>query len=272
MHVIYVENDAKAIEKFEKISAEIPEIEKVCSFQQDSAALEYIREQQVDIVFLGMEPPEMNGISLARQLQEIKEDLHFVFISDRSVYALQAFEVAADGYLLNSYSREELENQIRNIQRKFHMEERPHVYFQTIPRFELFIDGHLIPISKKRVKELLALLVDFAGSSLTSEQAINYLWEDRPLDDGTKALMRMTAKRLREFLVQEKIDYILIEENGVRAIDTQCVDCDYYQILRGNKDVMKKYYGEYMVEYSWAETTNARLLEITGKLQEIIAL
>ena len=118
------------------------------------------------------------------------------------------------------------------------------------------------------MKELLALLVDFAGSSLTSEQAIDYLWENRPLDDRTKALMRMTAKRLREFLVKEKIDYILIEENGVRAIDIRCVDCDYYQILNGNKHAMKKYCGEYMVEYSWAETTNARLLEITGKLQQ----
>lgn len=268
MHLIYVENDTKAIEKFKKISAEIPGIAKVCYFQRGSAALKYIRENQVDIVFMGTELPEMSGIMLARQVQQIREDLHIVFISEYSSYALQAFEVAADGYLLKSFQKEELEKQIRQIQRKFHMEERPRVYFQTIPRFELFVDDCLVPISKKKVKELLALLVDFAGCSLTSEQAINYLWEDRLLDDGVKALMRMTAKRLRDFLSQEKIDYILIEENGVRAIDIRYVQCDYYQILNGNEEVMKKYCGEYMTEYSWAETTNARLAQITGKLQE----
>lgn len=271
MNLIYVESDAKMVEKFKRIAAEISGIEKTSCFSRSSDALEYIRKNQVDLAFMGMEMPDMDGISLAKQILEMNKDLHIVFISAHPAYALQAFEVAADGYLLQSYGKEALECQIRQIKRKFHMEERTRVYFQTIPRFELYVNGHLIPISKKRVKELLALLVDFAGSSVTSEQAINYLWEERPLDNSVKSLMRMTAKRLRELLEQEKIEHILIEENGVRAIDLRYVDCDYYQILNGDEEAMKKYHGEYMKEYSWAEATNATLARITGKLQEELA-
>lgn len=271
MNLVYVESDANLVEKFKKIAVEISGIEKVCCFSQGNDALEYIRENQVDIAFMEMEIPDMDGISLAKQMREVRKDLHIVFLSAHPAYALQAFEVAADGYLLQTYRTEELERQIRQIKSKFHLEERPQVYFQTIPRFDLYVDGHLIPISKKRVKELLALLVDFAGNGLNSEQAINRLWEDRPLDDNVKSLMRMTAKRLREFLEQEKIEHILIEENGVRAIDRRYVDCDYYRILDGDEEAMKKYHGEYMKEYSWAEITNATLERITGKLGEELA-
>ena len=271
MRLIYVDSDTEAREKFERISAEIPGIETVSYFSKGSDALEFIRKNEADIVFMGIEMSEINGISLAKQIEKIRQDLHIVFITAHSTYAMQAFEVAADGYLLKSYGKEDLKNQIEKIQRKFHMKEQPYIYFQTLPRFELFVNRKLVPITKKKVKELLALLVDYAGSSLTSEQAIDFLWEDRLIDEGTKALLRMTAKRLRDVLAQAGIDYILIEENGVRAIDIRCVDSDYYQILNGNEEAMKKYHGEYMMEYSWAENTNAKLAQITGQLQAELA-
>ena len=85
---------------------------------------------------------------------------------------------------------------------------------------KIYVDKNLLPIRRKKVKEYLALLVDYAGCTVTGEQAIAYLWEDRPNDEATKALMRMTAKRLRDVLIQKSIADILIEEKGVRAIDT----------------------------------------------------
>ena len=107
-------------------------------------------------------------------------------------------------------------------------------------------------------------MVDFAGCTVTGEQAIAYLWEDRPNDESTRALMRMTAKRLRDVLREESIEDILIEEKGVRAIDISKVDCDYYMLMAGDRKMLKKYHGEYMAEYSWAEVTNARLAQIAG--------
>lgn len=265
MRLIYVDDEAGAVKKFEEISSGIQGIETVVSFTNGKEALEFLRNHPVDIAFTGIEIDHLNGILLAQQMQEINPDLHVVFITAYSSYALQAFEVNADGYILKPYDREDLEKQVRKIQKKFHIQKKGRVYFQTMPHFELFVDGKLVPITQKKVKELLAILVDYAGSSVTSEQAINYMWEDRLIDDNTKALLRVTARRLRELLTQEKIEDILIEENGVRALDIKKVECDYYQILDGNKEAMKKYHGEYMVEYSWAENTNAQIARITGK-------
>ena len=268
MNCIYLEHNAKAIEKFRKISSEICSMERVRCFSEYPPVLEDICKNHVDIVFIEMELPDTDVISLAQKIQELSKDLYIVFFVEHPDQAMKAFEAAADGCLLKTYCKEDLERQINLIRKKYHIEEYPKVYFQTIPRFELYVDNRLVPISKKKVKELLALLVDYAGSSLTCEQAINCIWEERLIDEGSQALLRMTAKRLREFLVQENISHILIEENGVRAIDMKYVDSDYYQILNGNEEAMKKYCGEYMREYSWAEITNAMLFQITGRLAE----
>lgn len=266
MRLIYVDDEVGAVKKFEEMASGIQEVESVVSFIDGEAALEFLRNNSVDIAFTGIAMNHLDGILLAQQMEEINPDLHIVFITAHSSYALQAFEVNADGYILKPYDKEDLEKQVCKIQKKFHIQKKGRVYFQTIPHFELFVDGRLVPITQKRVKELLAILVDYAGSSVTSEQAINYMWEDRLIDDNSKALLRMTARRLRDLLAQEKIEDILIEENGVRALDIKKVECDYFQILQGNKEVMKRYHGEYMVEYSWAEDTNAKIAQITGSM------
>lgn len=262
MKIIYVDDEMENLIKFQKIAEEMGEIGAVELFSGGEEALEFARVNPVDLAFLDIHMPGMNGIALARALQNIQPSIHIVFVTAHASYALQAFEVNAVGYILKPYTPEQIAGEIRKIRRKFHIVDEPKVYFQTMPRFEVFVNGELLPISKRKVKEYLALLVDFAGSSVTSEQAITYLWEDRPNDDTTKALLRMTAKRLRDVLSREKIDFILIEEKGVRAIDTRKVSCDYYQILDGDRQAMKKYHGEYMVEYSWAEVTNARLQQM----------
>lgn len=259
MRIIYVDNDKQEIKRFEETIRQIEGIGDIQTFSESLPALDFIRHQKADIVFLSVQMHGMNGITLAKRMAEIQSDIHVVFLASDDTYALQAFQVNAVGYLLRPYTVKGLEEQIERVKKLFHIRQKRKVYFQTIPRFEVFVDDHLLPISKKKVKEYLALLVDFAGCSVTSEQAITYLWEDRPDDDTTKALLRMTAKRLRDVLMQEKIDFLLIEENGVRAIDTKTVSCDYYQILDGDYSAMRKYQGEYMVEYSWAEMTNARL-------------
>lgn len=210
----------------------------------------------------------MHFINLENETEAVKK---FQEISNESsgIESIMVFTDCEEAleYVLKSYSREELERQIQNIQQNSSMRKETNVYFQTIPHFELFINGKLVPITQKKVKELLAVLVDYAGSSVTSEQAINYLWEDRLVDNNTKALLRVTARRLRNFLRQENIEDILIENNGVRALNRDKVDCDYYRILDGDKTVLRKYHGEYMVEYSWAENTNAQL----NQMKEISA-
>lgn len=268
MRLIYVDNEKGAIERFEEIAGKNKDITSINSFTDGKDALDFLKKNRSDIAFMGIELHGMDGILLAKKMKKISPELHVVFLTAYPTYALEAFSVGADGYLLKPYNERDLRKQIEKIQRKYHIHRQPKIYFQTMPRFELFVDGKLVPITKRKGKELLALLVDYAGNSVTTEEAINCLWEDRPIDENAKALLRMTAKRLREVLAQVGAESLLIEENGVKALNIRGVDSDYFQILDGNEEAMKRYRGEYMTEYSWAEYTNAKLAQITGNLSE----
>ncbi|MDO5345177.1 MAG: response regulator [Lachnospiraceae bacterium] len=270
MRIIYVNRDEQDARRFQKEAESLVEVEEVQIFFDEKAAVNYLLSNRADVAFFDISDAEINGILLAGRIRKIQPNLPIVFVSKYASYAMQAFEADADGYLLKPYSRTDLERQLKKVEKRYHIRSEPAVYFRTMPRFDLFVDGELVLITQKKVKELLALLVDFAGNSLTSEQAITYLWEDRPIDNHSKALLRVTAMRLRELLQQKKIDFILKEENGVRAIETSRVICDSYQMLAGIPEVIERYHGEYMVEYSWAEVGNARLSRIAEERKKEI--
>lgn len=259
MRVIYVDSDERETERFQKVAERLEMVEEVYTFVKENAAVNFFLSARADVALIDSSDPEQDGIALVGRLRRIQPNLPVIVVSKYASYAMQAFEADADGYLLKPFGKEELEKQLKKMETRYHIRKSPSVYFRTLPRFDLFVDGSLVPIRKKKVKELLALLVDFAGNSLTSEQAIAYLWEDRPEDEHTKALFRVTAMRLRELLHQEKIDFILREENGVRVINVDRVSSDYYQMLAGVPEAIDRYHGEYMIEYSWAEVSNARL-------------
>lgn len=75
-------------------------------FNDSEQALEAIRNQQPDLVFLDIEMPALNGFDLLRQCTPIEFKLVFTTAYDQ--YAVRAFKFNAIDYLLKPVDREEL--------------------------------------------------------------------------------------------------------------------------------------------------------------------
>lgn len=69
----------------------------------------------------------------------------------------------------------------------------------------------------------------------------------------------MTYKRLVATLEDAGAGHILASEGNRRYLRVDEVDCDLYRILAGDRQEARKYSGEYLREYSWAEARNAQL-------------
>ena len=104
-----------------------------------------------------------------------------------------------------------------------------------------------------KAKELLAFLIDRQGGTVTTDQIINVLWEDRPNDEATQNLCSKIVKTLKKELEEYNIGNILIQRRGIRSIDMSQVDCDMYELMKGNVEAKEQFFGDYMLEYSWAE-------------------
>ena len=104
-------------------------------------------------------------------------------------------------------------------------------------------------------KELLALLIDRQGLSMTNGEIEAFLWEELHSPQYLQTLFYSLRKTLRGIGFED----LLIRTRNHTSIDVSKLHCDLYEFLKGSADAVNSYAGEYMNNYSWAELTNARL-------------
>lgn len=83
------------------INAALPNLETDI-YTNPKLLLETIRsgKKEYDVVFLDIMMPELDGISLARELHEINEDMIIVFVTSKIEFIQTGYEVKAFRYLL----------------------------------------------------------------------------------------------------------------------------------------------------------------------------
>lgn len=244
------------------------DVESLHLFKTGQEALNWARHHEVTAAFLDMEMASMHGLQLARELHAINENINVVFVTAFSNFALEAFAADAVGYILKPYTREEVRKELRKVARYNPLAEQL-VSITTIPFFAVHIDGVELRIPNSKCKEMLAFFVDRGGVAASAGDIIACLWPDRPKDESTGTLLRVTYNRLLHLLEEAGIGYILESRNRQRWLVKERVDCDLYRILAGDMNAGKGYAGEYLREYSWAECTNARLARLLNYVDKI---
>ena len=71
-------------------------------FADGREALDFAVGRQVDVAFLDVEMLELNGIDLAKKLQELHPKINIIFITGYKEYMPDAFQLYASGYLLSA--------------------------------------------------------------------------------------------------------------------------------------------------------------------------
>ena len=262
MKVLYIDGEKSACEKFALIANGMTEIESLHILQSGKDAIEWIKENSVDVVFSDIEIPEINGIDLAKMLYEIDRNIRVFFVTASTQYALQAFEVKAFGYLRKPYNEQEILDALE-LARRIRPYFKKRIEIQTMPDFVIKVDDKVLNISRPKAEELLALLVDRGDVGLTSKEASVYLWEDNDSEEKENSRFRVTMKRLMDILKKAGIEDIIVTEGRKKYIRKELVICDLYQILEDEESKISKYNGEYMKRYSWAEYRNGQLTKLS---------
>lgn len=257
MRVIYVDDEKPALDNFRLTVANFWEIDSLELFQSGENALAWAQNHIVDVAFLDMEMPGLHGVGLAMRLRETVPEIRIIFVTAFSQYAMDAWSVGATGYVLKPYTASDIRKELEKC--VYHPLPSQRIVIQTIPTFSITVDGEPLSIPGEKLRELLALLVDRGERGITTGEGISYLWPERPNDSNTQSLFRMTYKRLAGVLEEAGIGSILVSRDNRRFLRVDRVDCDLYRILSGDLKTAKKYAGQYMLEYDWAEDRNGQL-------------
>jgi len=118
MDVIIVDDEQAARRTVREGCEREPDLRVVGEFGDGRAALEAIRAQPPDVLFLDIQMDSLTGMELARALEPERLPL-IVFVTAYDHYALEAFEVSAVDYLLKPFDDARFKATVARVRRRY---------------------------------------------------------------------------------------------------------------------------------------------------------
>lgn len=246
---------------FLRAAAQLNYLSNPTFFQEWSEAWGYLQSNDVELAILDINSLGEFGIRMGTQLRSLCPDVRLLYITGAETYhyVLEAVRINAGAYILRPYTAEDLDYAIKASGLFLKKIKKKRIFARTFGYFDLFVDDAPVPFKSSKAKELLALLIDRHGGIVTSDQAIGTLWENRANDETTQSLYSKVGRSLQNQLDEAGAGYIIVSSRGNRSIDVDSIDCDLYRLLSGSKGAAHLYFGQYMMDYSWAEYRHAGL-------------
>jgi DNA-binding LytR/AlgR family response regulator len=102
LRCVIVDDEIGAINVLTNYITKVHELELVNSFQDSLGALDYLNNNSVDILFLDINMPDINGMQLSDLVRE--KQISIIFCTAYSEYAAASYEREAVDYLLKPIS------------------------------------------------------------------------------------------------------------------------------------------------------------------------
>lgn len=233
--------------------------DEVFSFSSSLDALAKAEACEFDVAFLDIEMFGMDGITLARRMIDIQQDIRIIFVTGHEKYAVNAFQIHATGYLLKPILPNDIRRELTFIYKTAPSAKNQEICIRTFGSFSIFVNEVPVEFKRAKAKELLALLVDQEGSALTTREACAILWEEIPYTCSQKNYFHQILHDLRDTLRRSGADKILVKKRNSIAIDPGKFECDSYRFMKGDPVAINSYRHNYLSSYSWAEFTAGSL-------------
>lgn len=254
MKAIAVDDEKYMLKALQEAVSASADIEQVTACSSCSEALAYAKEHPLDVAFLDINMRGIGGLALAEKLLEIHPHCKIIFCTGYEEYAVSAFQLHASGYLMKPITSEAIQKELDHIKGVKATEKL--LTIKCFGNFEVLYNGKSLPLKRKKTKELLAVLVDRSGAGMTAKQLCAILFPDDTDDGKNAAYLRQLILDLKTTLKAVGLENVLCHETPYYRIDTNSIRCDYLSYMDTGKP---KFCGEYMTQYSWAESTCAML-------------
>jgi two-component system, OmpR family, response regulator len=189
-------------------------------------SLESFSKEQYDICILDIMMPEMDGLSLAREIRKINPSIPIIFLTARSQKEdiLEGFRSGADDYITKPFSMEELLYRIQAIlKRTTGTITRKKKDSYTIGSYKFDPLKQLLTIRNQTIKlttkesELLELLCQHGNEILERNFALKSIWIDDNYFNARS--MDVYITRLRKYLKNDAAVKILnVHGRGYKLI------------------------------------------------------
>jgi two-component system LytT family response regulator len=288
LRIVAVDDEIKALDRFGRLIKEEENITLIGSFTKPQEALEFIKNQEVDVVFLDIEMPQINGLELSEAIFELKPEIDVVFITAYDKYALEAFQVHAIGYLLKPIDLEDIKKQVANIMKRRlarpKEKKSEKLFVECLGQFSCFLEGNKnekVKWRTSKAEELFAFLIHYQGKPVSKDKIIDTLWTEMSIEKASKNL-HATCYYIRDVLSEKGLEDLFLRSKGSYQIKIEKLQCDLFSFIEAIEDISKGkftlqrleeasglYKGDYFDDkhYGWSANTRFWLEDRHEKLQ-----
>ncbi|QOS79571.1 response regulator [Paenibacillus sp. JNUCC31] len=260
-------------------------LEIIGKFTNPYDAMAIVKHTKVDIAFIDIELPEINGIELAERLLEDHPGLMVVFVTAYQEYAVEAFELNAMDYIVKPVRFDRLSktmNRILSKNRVSFNNPDPHPPLRMTMFRQVMIEEpqspgqfSLMQWRTSRAQELFLYLLQHRGQLVRKSFIVDLLWSNIDLNKAYSQLYTtiyhirksLTPYEKRFQIKSANEGYLLELDNiilDVAVWDDSSQTIDISENLELYLEKMSSYTGDYLQEYDywWAEGERQRLKQL----------
>lgn len=291
MDVVIIDDEPLLLNILKSKLQQMEQIRKIYTYTDPYDALNNIKQDNPEAIFLDVEIKPINGIDLAEVIKSKYPRIKIVFVTSCKDYAIEAFDLNAIDYLIRPVYTERLRETISRIcpdsvvkvkdnpEHTYELKEYPKMvcFFNSMRFLDQYRKEIPIQWRTRKTQELFALLVHHRGKKLRKDLIVEELWPNHKWQNGMSLLynsiyyLRRTLKKI-DFNIEiknEKNTYTLIMNDVKLDVQKWQDKIDTLPELTRDtylhhKEVIHMYKGDYLNEheYHWSEMEKEHLRSI----------
>ena len=186
-------------------------------------------DESVQIIFLDIEMPGLNGIEGASVLKKKYPRLNIIFVTGHPRYIYEAFPLHPSGFLTKPISMQDIIDELEELRFPLPKYE---IKVQCSP-FGVFVDDKPFYFYAAKTAELLAYLIYKDGIYCDNQELCMVLWGEDMRKSGR---LRQLIMELRGFFENTSSENILLKRYGAIGLDISRIE------ITGDVEDLKKFY------------------------------
>ena len=178
MKVLLVDDEDLQLLRLEESVKNVLLKGEILSFNNPVDALEAAKKAKIDIAFLDIEMPEINGLTLAKSLKSINPQVNIIFVTAYDNFALDAMKMHASGYISKPVNEEKVRAEVEGLRFPIKLKFTKLIQVKCFGNFEVFHNGQPLKFTYSKSKELFAYLIDREGAAININELNAVLWEE----------------------------------------------------------------------------------------------
>ena len=174
----------------------------------------------VQILFLDIEMPGVNGIDAAPMLKEKYKKLNIVYVTGHSEYIFDAVAMHPSGFLTKPVCEQDIIRELKEL--RFPLEPVKSPLTVHCNPFALFANGEPFDFGRGLTIELFAYLIYKKGAFCTNGELLGILWNGNPDKQGN---LRQLVMNMRSCLEKIGAGNIIVKKYGKICVNMEAIEC-----------------------------------------------